>query len=163
MEVEFDVQFNDLTMLEANGRFDKVCEIMSSDIAKTGAEGKKKDWMIRSTVTIMSPFGYVGMICHFYNTGKVYIAEYYPSTRDLHNQDIRFLTYWANEYGWKTPEPLPSVVDACLPFWKKEWETYIVELPNSQNHTRPIVLAIKSRDGSSVYFRQTRFELDAKH
>lgn len=127
MEVEFDVQFNDLTMLEANGRFDKVCEIMSSDIAKTGDEGKKKDWMIRSTVTIMSPFGYVGMICHFYNTGKVYIAEYYPSTRDLHNQDIRFLTYWANEYGWKTPEPLPSVVDAWLPFWKKEWETYIVD------------------------------------
>lgn len=125
--MEFEIQFADMTLLEANGQYAKVCEIMNKEVQKTGARGKNHEWMLRSTITILSPFGFVGMVCHFYHDGKLFIAEYAPSTKDIHNQDIRFLTYWANEFGWKTPEPLPVIVESWLPFWKKEWETFIVD------------------------------------
>lgn len=125
--MEFDIQFTDLTLLEANGRFDKVCQIMKKESEERGSIGKDYEWMIRSKLTVLSPFGFCMLICHFYNNGKVYISEYIPSTKDIHNTDIRCLTYWCNEYGWKTPEPLPTVIESWLGFWKKEWETYIID------------------------------------
>jgi len=125
--MEFEIQFTDLTLLEANGLFDKVSALMKKDSEETGAIGKNLEWMLRSKVTIMNPFGFVLLICHFYHNGKVYISEYLPSVKDIHNQDIRYLTHWCNESGWKTPEPLPTVVESWIPFWKKEWETFIID------------------------------------
>jgi len=125
--MDFEIQFSDLTLLEANGHFADVCKIMSDVANKTGAFNNKGDWMIRSKVTILSPFGFAFLICHFYNNGKVYISEYMPSNKDLHNPDIRCLTYWCNEFGWKTPEPLPGVVESWLEFWKAEWDTHIID------------------------------------
>ena len=124
--MEFEIQFSDITMLEANGSYEKVCKIMIADAEESGVASHKGEWMVRSKVTIMSPFGFAILICHFYNTGKVYIAEYLPSSKEA-NADIKSLTYWCNESGWKTPEPLPHVVDSWLAFWKSEWETYIVD------------------------------------
>jgi hypothetical protein len=100
---------------------------MAADAEEFGVASHKGEWMVRSKVTIMSPFGFAILICHFYNTGKVYVAEYLPSSKDAHNADIKSLTYWCNEFGWKTPEPLPHVVDSWPAFWKSEWETYIVD------------------------------------
>lgn len=125
--MEFEIQFSDITLLEANGSYEKTCEIMAADAEESGVASHKGEWMIRSKVTVMSPFGFAILICHFYNTGKVYVAEYFPSSKDAHNADIKSLTYWCNEFGWKTPEPLPHVVDSWLAFWKSEWETYIVD------------------------------------
>jgi hypothetical protein len=125
--MEFEIQFSDITLLEANGNYEKVCKIMAADAEELGVASHKGEWMVRSKVTIMSPFGFAILICHFYNTGKVYVAEYLPSSKDAHNADIKSLTYWCNEFGWKTPEPLPHVVDSWPAFWKSEWETYIVD------------------------------------
>jgi hypothetical protein len=125
--MEFEIQFSDITLLEANGNYDKVCKIMSHEAEKLIVKSHKNEWMVRSKVTIMSHFGFAFLICHFYNTGKVYIAEYLPSSKEAHNADIKCLTYWCNEFGWKTPEPLPYVVDSWPVFWKSEWETYIVD------------------------------------
>lgn len=125
--MEFQIQFTDVTMLEANGNYEEVCNIVCRENMKSGIQAARNEWMLRSTVSIMSMFGYCQFVCHFYNNGKVFVAEYYPSSKDMHNTDLRCLTYWCNEYGWKTPEPLPSVVQGWLPFWKKEWETHIVD------------------------------------
>lgn len=124
--MDFEIQFSDITMLEANGSYKKVCKIMEKDAKDSGVSGHKGEWMIRSKVTVLSPFGFAILICHFYNTGKVYVSEYMPSSKDAHNTDIKCLTYWCNEFGWQTPEPLPAVVDSWLSFWKSEWETYII-------------------------------------
>lgn len=124
--MEFQIQFTDITLLEANGAYEDVCAIIERENIKTGVHSAKIEWMLRSTVSIMSMFGYCQFICHFYNDGKVMVADYFPSSKDIHNTDLRCLTFWCNEFGWKTPEPLPSVVQTWLPFWKKEWETHIV-------------------------------------
>jgi hypothetical protein len=125
--MDFTIQFNDITLLEANGKFAKVCDIMKKEASQTSIGSYKKEWMLRSKVTIMSNFGFCAFICHFYNTGKVYITEYMPSTKDVHNTDVRTLTYWCNHNGWQVPEPLPPVVESWLNFWRKEWETHIVD------------------------------------
>jgi hypothetical protein len=125
--MEFEIQFNDVTLLEANGKYRKVCDIMKKEVTKTSVASFRSEWMLRSKVSILSPFGYCTFVCHFYNNGKVYIADYMPSTKDVHNTDVRSLTYWCNENGWKTPEPLPTVAESWLNFWKKEWETHIID------------------------------------
>lgn len=125
--MEFDINFTDITMLEANGNFSEVCQIMKKEIEESQTSSKKDDWMIRSKVTILSNFGYCAFNCHFYKNGKIYISDYSPSSKDVYNVDVKCLTYWANEYGWKTPEPLSSTVESWLPFWKKEWETHMVD------------------------------------
>jgi hypothetical protein len=71
--------------------------------------------------------GFAILICHFYSDGKLFIKEYFPSTKDIHNTDIRCLTYWSDVNGWKTPEPLYNVIENWPEFWKKEWETQIVD------------------------------------
>jgi len=125
--MEFEIQFSDRTLLEANGEFAKVCKIMKKEAIERGSIGSREEWVIRSKISILNPFGFTMFICSFYNTGKVYISEYMPSSKDIHNTDIRSLTYWCNEFGWKTPEPMPSIVESWPDFWKKEWETFIVD------------------------------------
>ena len=125
--MEFQIQFTDVTLLEANGDYNTVCDIMDQEKKQTSISSFKNEWMIRSRISIMSVFGYCAFVCHFYNTGKVYIAEYMPSTKDVHNTDVRCLTFWCNQNNWKTPEPLPVVAESWMHFWKKEWETHIID------------------------------------
>ena len=126
--MNFEIQFNDLTMLKANGRYDDVFEIMK----EPSSNGIVKDivvdnWMIDSTITLQNPFGFAQFSCHFYWDKRLFIAEYVPTIRDIHNPDIRCLSYWAQEYGWKRPEPLPSIIDAWEPFWHLQWDTFIID------------------------------------
>jgi len=41
--MDFEIQFSDLTLLEANGHFADVCKIMSDVANKTGAFNNKGD------------------------------------------------------------------------------------------------------------------------
>lgn len=125
--MEFEIQYTDHTLLEADGEYARASELMEKEVLSSGSVSHKKDWMIRSKITIMSPFGFCSFICHFYNSRKVFIYDYNPSSKDLHNTDLRCLTYWCNEKGWSTPEPLPYIVESWLNFWKKEWETHIID------------------------------------
>lgn len=125
--MDFEIQFTDLTLLEANGSYKRVVDIMHDEMLQTGVMSHKKEWMLRSKITIMTPFGFSMFVCHFYENAKVFISEYMPSSKDIHTTDVRCLTYWCNHNGWQTPEPLAPVVESWLPFWKKEWETHIVD------------------------------------
>jgi hypothetical protein len=117
--MSYDISFTDNTILEADGHYAKVCEIMKRETST--------DWMLRSQCQIFSPYGGAVLIVNLYKNGKVYIAEYMPMIRDLRNMDIRFLTHWCAEHGWKTPEPLNPLIDSWKDFWKKQWETFIVD------------------------------------
>lgn len=126
--MDFEIQFSDLTLLEANGNYEDVCAIMkvphSSGIIKDIVVDK---WMIESLVTLQNPFGFSQLSCHFYWDGRIIIADYTPTIQDIHNPDIRCLTYWANLFGWKRPEPLPTMVDTWMDFWHMQWDTFIVD------------------------------------
>ncbi len=125
--MEFEISFTDLTMIEADGAYKEVCSLMEIEAEKSKIKSKNNNWMIRSKIVIVNPLGSSTLICHFYNDGRVFVADFFPSSKDIHNVDIRCLSFWCSEKGWKKPSPLPAVADYWLPFWKKEWETFIVD------------------------------------
>lgn len=126
--MDFEIQFTDVTMLEANGFYKDVCKVMKKPLTKRIVEDIfVEDWMVESSMIIQNPFGFAQLKAHFYYDGKVYISDYYPTLKDLHNPDIRCFSYWAQEFGWKRPQPLPSMIDEWPDFWHLLWETFIVD------------------------------------
>jgi len=121
MAEEFEIDFGDITMLEANGSYEGVREIMAGDIAE--------EWMLESTVTINSDFGESSFILHLYYDGRIYITSFVssPGNDAYYNPDIRFLSFWAQESGWKVPQPLPDIIRENMDFWRHFWETRILD------------------------------------
>ena len=128
--MNFEINFTDNTMLEANGEFDEVTRLMNKPDEFIGSLLKpimSDRWAIKSTVTILHGLGFAAITCDFYNDGKVVVIDYQPSSKDLYCVDIRCLTAWAISYGWKHPEPLPHVIDEWRDFWVMQWETKIID------------------------------------
>ena len=128
--MEFEVNFTDLTMLEANGEFDEVHTLMMEDqeiIGGIKSPVQSDKWCVKSNVTILHALGFSTITCDFYHDKKVVIVGYQPSAKDLYCIDIRCLSAWAQAYGWKRPEPLPHIVDAQKDFWVIQWETHVVD------------------------------------
>jgi len=126
--MKFEIFFTDNTLLEANGEYQEVCNIMSKE-TKAGIVTLPvvKEWVLASTVTIQSEFGFASVKCDFYHDGKVIITDHMPSTRDLYCPDIRCLRTWAEAYGWASIEPTEYAIDASPDFWKNQWDTYIID------------------------------------
>jgi hypothetical protein len=126
--MDFEIQFNDLTLLEANGLYQDVCDIMRRP-RKTGIveDIVVEKWMIESAVTIQNPFGLAQFSCHFYYDGRLMLSDYVPTIKDIHNPDLRCLSYWAGQYGWNRPEPLVSLIDTWHDFWHHQWDTFIID------------------------------------
>ena len=127
--MEFEINFTDRTMLEANGEYVEAQEIMAKPQKVAGgimAEVPSKEWVVKSHVTILHAIGFASVRCDFYHDGRVVIIDFKPSAKDIYIPDIRCLTAWAGQYGWQTPQPSPSTVDDWMDFWKMQWETYIV-------------------------------------
>lgn len=133
--MEYEVQFNDLTLLEGNGQYNDVKELMLKP-TKSGAveDIVVEEWMIESTVLIQSEFGFASFICHFYHDGKVLIANYIPTINDIHNPDIRCLSHWLQEFGWNRPVPLQSVIEDWKDFWHHQWDTFIIDSDYFDKH-----------------------------
>jgi len=119
---EFTLNFSDLTILEADGEYLEAKKIMERELSK------KATWMLKSNLTMDFPTGSCFMILHFYSDGKVYIIEYTSSVSDVfYNPDIPCISLWAQENGWDTPQPHPSLIKTGLDFWKHFWDTRIVD------------------------------------
>jgi len=121
MSDDFEIDFSDITLLEANGFYDRVQEIMADDIAK--------EWMLESEVTVASSFGESSFLLHLYHDGSVYIMSFTssPGNDAYYNPDIRFISSWAQQSGWKVPQPFSDLVKDNMDFWKHFWETRIVD------------------------------------
>jgi len=121
MSENFEIDFNDITMLEANGSYDEVKNIMAGDVAQ--------EWMLESDATIISNFGDSSFLLHLYYDGRIYIMSFKssPGNEAYYNPDLRFLSFWAQESGWKVPQPFPDLVKEDISFWKHFWETKILD------------------------------------
>jgi hypothetical protein len=118
---EPDIDFTDLTINEAAGEFKEVKKIMSR-------ETHVDKWAIRSEATILSPSGMGLMVLQFHEDGSIYIVEYYPSMDDLfYNPDIRAISVWAQEHGWKIPQPHFDLVKLNKEFWKHFYDTLLID------------------------------------
>jgi len=128
--MEFEINFTDLTLLEANGEFEEVNRLMSEPIEMIGgikSPVPSDKWVVKSTVTISHAMGFGSVICDFYHDGKIIIISYFPSSKDLYSIDIRCLSAWASSYGWKKPEPISYIIDEWKDFWVMQWETHVID------------------------------------
>ena len=120
-ENEFDLEFSDMTLIEAKGNYAKVVEIMDDEF--TGDV-----WMLRTDVTIATDAGSTFMVLHFYNDGNVYIFKYMPSSSDIFfNTDIQYLSWWMQDSGWNVPRVHKELIDENIYMWKQYWETMLVD------------------------------------
>jgi len=121
-KLDFEINFTDITLLESDGKYSKTKEIMDEEISK--------EWMLKTEAIIISEFGEASFILHFYYDGRVYIMEFASqgNTDDVYyNPDIRFLSFWAQESGWKVPQPFPDLVKENMDLWRYFWDTGIVD------------------------------------
>ena len=119
-QLEFELFFSDVTILEASGNYNKVKEIMKSD-------GFCPDvWNIKSNLLISSQFGDGDFVLDFKNDGSIYIVNYVGHRDVFMNHDIGCLMRWSQENGWKIPQPIESLAKDNLYFWKKMWEMRLI-------------------------------------
>ena len=118
---DFEIDFTDITVLEADGLYEDVKQIMADDVAK--------EWMLETNAIINSEFGVSEFLLHLYFDGRIYIMSFVSSTDNdaYYNPDVRFLSFWAQESGWKVPQPFPELVRDNMDFWRHFWETSIVD------------------------------------
>jgi hypothetical protein len=118
-DIEFEMYFSDNTLLETDGEFEQVKELMEEELGP-------HQWVIKTDVTIISPFGEGKMLLDLYYDKRVYIVIYGSPTTG-YNPDINCLREWSLSRGWLAPEPIESVIRKDIPFWKQLWKTALIE------------------------------------
>lgn len=122
MDTEFIIDFTDITLNETDGVFKDVKEIMANEIPRS------ENWVLRSFVTISSNSGEGAMEIQCHADGNLYILDYSPSIGDLfYNPDIQALSMWAQDNGWKIPQPHPDLVKTNKEFWKYFYDTLVID------------------------------------
>jgi hypothetical protein len=122
MEETVIIDFTDITLNESDGFFEEVQKIMRDD------SFGNHSWVIRSDVTILSHAGMGSMTIQCHSDGSVYILDYNPSINDVfYNPDLQSLSVWAQERGWKIPQPHSSLVKIDKEFWKYFYDTLIID------------------------------------
>jgi hypothetical protein len=121
-DFELELNFSDITLCETEGIFKDVMKKMIS------LPPYNEEWMIRTKLTIGSEMGIGEMILHFYGNGKIIIKEYITSIGDVfYNPDIQCLSMWAQENGWKIPQPDTYLIKQDKEFWKHFYDTLIID------------------------------------
>jgi hypothetical protein len=119
---DFELNFTDPTMVETEGKFSAVKELIEGEFPFP------KEWNIKSRLTILSPFGVGEFVLNFRQDKSVYIIQFASSSRDMQTSpEIGVLTRWCSLAGWKIPEPSTSLIQENLYFWKNVWETMIID------------------------------------
>ena len=119
---EFELNFSDITMVEAEGKFKTVSRLMKEDSVV------EHDWCIKTRLTIVSQFGEGNFTLNLFSDGRVFVIAYSPSTDNMYyNPDLRCLSVWCDKNGWKIPQPSPDVAKERIQFWKYFWETMIID------------------------------------
>lgn len=140
---DFELFFDDVTMTEGEGEYLRVKEIMETQednggwkydpnlrqYRRKGGDSVASDtWCIRTKLTIAHPMGEGYFILNLFHDRKIAIVQYQGNIADAsYNPDIRCLTKWSQSAGWKIPEPLPELITESHSFWKKMWETLLID------------------------------------
>jgi len=116
MSVDFDLDFDDRTIIESGGDFTEIVRIMKED-------SPSDTWMLRSglhmVVVIHGQMMEAQFLLHFYSDGKIRIMEYRASSNDpAYNPDISGLSEWIKSKGWSSVKcgyDIPPTDDCKLP------------------------------------------------
>ncbi|MFW6015251.1 MAG: hypothetical protein ACOCRK_02290 [bacterium] len=120
MNIEID--FTDITMVETEGQFDKISDIMKRD------NPNSIKWEIRTDATLVSEFGVAEMTLGCFYDRSIYIMRYQPSIGNYYyNPDIRAISQWAKNNGWQTIQPHRDLVDENREFWQHFYSTNVID------------------------------------
>lgn len=143
--LDFELLFTDTTMVQVDGKYDRVKELIEGDKEsapvvlhrgrwqvvrppRAGENVGPHEWVIKTSLTISSPFGDGYFVLDMYHDRRIYIVEYYPSQAGMfQSPDLSCLARWSQEAGWKYPQPIPSLVKANIPYWRAAWETLLID------------------------------------
>ena len=122
-ELDSKIDFTDITLNEAEGKYKNVEKIIKKDSPFL------KTWVIRSSVSITSQMGICLIEIQCHEDGSLYIIDYIPSSVGdvYYNPDIQILSEWAQKSGWKVPEPSESLIKYNKHFWKHFWDTLLID------------------------------------
>ena len=121
-DIEYTLDFTDITLNEVDGVFKEVEKIMLEE------PPFNDKWVLRSLVTIVSPGGMGIMEIQCHGDKSIYILDYESSIGDLfYNPDIQVLSMWAQENGWKIPQPHTRLVTSNKEFWKHFYDTLVID------------------------------------
>lgn len=122
MNNECTINFTDITLNETDGVFEETKKVMLKEPPFSDK------WVLRSIVTIITDSGDGVMEIQCHGDGNIYILDYDPSIGDLYyNPDIQAISVWAQENGWKIPQPNPELVKMNKEFWKYFYDTLIID------------------------------------
>lgn len=116
------VEFEDITLREGEGKYDKVVEIMKAD-------GAGSTWMLRSKTFVSTDFISGVFLLNFWNDGKVMIDEMYrPISLEVPNDDIAELSNYVKDNGWKPLEPTNKMMEnpRLNDFWKRQYQSGLI-------------------------------------
>jgi len=121
-EMTCEITFTDITLNETDGVFEEVKEIMLKE------PPFNDNWVIRSNVSVGSPVGQGEMEIQCHGDGGLYILDYKPSIGDVfYNPDIQVFSTWAQQNGWKVPQPSADLAKSNKPFWKHFYDTLLID------------------------------------
>jgi len=121
-DINIIIDFTDITLAQTDGKFKDVKKIMIQ------YPPYNEKWVIRSNITISSESGVSNMEIQCHGDGSIYILNYVPSIKDVYyNYDIIAISEWAQQNGWRVPQPLYSLVQSDEEFWKHFYDTMIVD------------------------------------
>lgn len=117
------IEFEDQTLIETDGNYEKVCQLMEEDSAP-------KVWMLRSNVFVHVFSIPSNFILNFWNDGKVIIDSMSRSSSlEVPNDDISRLSKELKKRGWDLPEPSKNMMDSSrwIEFWERQYQTGLIK------------------------------------
>lgn len=142
-EIEFNLNFTDVTMDESDGQFDRVNELVEAsynarpvwtnrftpNFSRVDQPIGHHNWNIKTHLTVESPI--IGATGRFELDLKadrsVWIIDYMPSGNPMTCPDLQALVRWSQSAGWKIPQPIAPLVKANVQFWRYMWETLLID------------------------------------
>jgi len=132
------VEFEDTTLIESQGFFDIVQELM--EVPK---------WMLRSNVYITTADGQFGYVINFWNTKRVIIDEVMRSLMvNSPASDLSELSNWCEEHGWNKPEPSPRLLEnpRQFDFWQRQYQSGLVNSEELDQRESDFMERIKPKE-----------------
>ena len=121
-KTQFEINFSDITILETDGKYDRIKELMLED------NGYRAEWVVRSHVTLTHSGGGCEFVISFWHDKDLRIMEYNTSEKDFFgNQDLMCLSTWAQGRGWNLPKVSEQLVKDKLKYWKYFWSVHLVD------------------------------------
>ncbi len=121
-EEEYSVSFSHELVEKCLGQYSRI----SKKMRETDPVAVK--WMIESNISVHHPLGNFSCVVHMNYDKNIILYNTHSVKMQAHNiNDVRFLRKAIIWLGWNSLTVIPSEIDSSLDFWKRCWETRLID------------------------------------